>query len=171
MSAPNLAKLTSTNGTLVSDCFAACGSGFLSFCRMRSHWPRPNRAGFILDRFINQNQRLSVGETATFQKHLVFLRGETATFRARGRFFHVVLADLFLPSSHYSLGSVSRTYRTLPLPRFWGPSRGSRRTFLAEREGGVPMRSSRAPGDHPWGLSLCRDSPSRTSGRSRESGK
>ncbi len=41
------------------------------------------------------------------------------------------------------------------LPRFPGPPRGSRRTFLAEREGGVPRGSSRTLGDPPWGsLSL-----------------
>ena len=44
-------------------------------------------------------------------------------------------------------------------------------TFLAEREGGVPRGSSRTLGDPPWGLSLCRGSPPRTSRRSRESGK
>ena len=62
-----------------------------------------------------------------------------------------------LPSSHYQLGSVSRSSGTLLLPRFSGPSRASRRTFLAEREGGVPGGSSRTLGDPPWGaLSLPR---------------
>ena len=41
-----------------------------------------------------------------------------------------------LPSSHYYLRSLSRTSGTLLLPRFSGPPRGSRRTFLAERERG-----------------------------------
>ena len=35
-----------------------------------------------------------------------------------------------LPSSHHFWGSVSRTSGTLLLPRFSGPPRGSRRTFL-----------------------------------------
>ena len=43
--------------------------------------------------------------------------------------------------------------------------------FLGRERGGVPRGSSRTLGDPPWGLSLCQDSPPRTSRRSRESGK
>ena len=43
---------------------------------------------------------------------------------------------------------------------------------MAERERGVvPRGSSRTLGDPPLGLSLCQESPPRTSRRSRESGK
>ena len=55
---------------------------------------------------------------------------------------------LGLPSSHYYLGSVSRTSGTLLLPRFSGPSRGSRRLSW-QSEGGVPRGSSRTLGDSP----------------------
>ena len=56
-------------------------------------------------------------------------------------FFFIVLfiwSLTVIPSSHYYLRSLSRTSSTLLLLRFSGPSRGSRRTFLAEREGGGP---------------------------------
>ena len=59
---------------------------------------------------------------------------------------HVAVPDLpEVPSSHYYLRSLSRASGTLLLPRFSGPSRGSRRTFLAERDGGGSLGDPPGP--------------------------
>ncbi len=73
-----------------------------------------------------------------------------------------------VPSSHYYLRSLSWTSST-----FYFLDSLDRlevlRDFLG-REGGSPGILP-DPRDPPWGLSLCRGSPPRTSRRSRESGK
>ncbi len=82
-----------------------------------------------------------------------------------------MLALLYYTWSSLLLGLMILDLQDLLLPRFSGPSRGSRRTFLAKREGGSLGDPPGPEGILPWGLSLCRGSPPRTSRRSRESGK
>ncbi len=67
-----------------------------------------------------------------------------------------------VPSSHYYLRSLSWASR----PFYFLDSRDLLevlRDFLGRERGGVPRGSSRTLGDPPWGLSLCQDSPPRTS--------
>ena len=69
-----------------------------------------------------------------------------ATGRAIGLLFTTCSQVLLLPGSRYYLRSLSRTSGTLLLPVFSGPSRGSRRTSLAERGPREdPLGSGRIP--------------------------